>query len=404
MNTNIVMLVGVFLTLAARSNAELLVHEWGTFTSLVGSNGVTQHGMYHEDEVLPDFVHNFGESKPVNSRLLCRRGKGCLPELFLDNNKVTLKMETPVIYFYTDKQRLVSVNVKFPEGVVTETFPAPVQTFPTSLSEPILANGNTTFHVNILPQLTGRLPVVDAGNIYQHARNVNSNLVVCGDEEEKFIFYRGLGRFQPRVSISSIGSDLKLGTLRTADKPVAAFLVHVNQEGQAQMLDVISYWDKIISASLIEELSNHNDVIKNSAILNMPQARTKLIDALINAGLFGDEAQAMINTWEHGYLKAPGLRLLYILPSQEIDEILPLSIKPTPDKLKRVFVARVEILLESQETKILNEVLTKRENFSWQELGRFAEPIMRRIEEVYKGTETHVKELLAKFIKRASLE
>ena len=34
----------------------LVVHEWGTFTSLVGSNGQAQNGMYHEDEALPDFV------------------------------------------------------------------------------------------------------------------------------------------------------------------------------------------------------------------------------------------------------------------------------------------------------------------------------------------------------------
>ena len=35
-------------------------HEWGTFTSLLGSNGKTQNGMYHEDERLPAFVHGFG--------------------------------------------------------------------------------------------------------------------------------------------------------------------------------------------------------------------------------------------------------------------------------------------------------------------------------------------------------
>ncbi len=44
------------------AQARLAVHEWGTFTSLVGSNGKTQHGMYHEDERLPDYVHGFGET------------------------------------------------------------------------------------------------------------------------------------------------------------------------------------------------------------------------------------------------------------------------------------------------------------------------------------------------------
>jgi hypothetical protein len=48
------------LALSCVAQADLKVHEWGTFTSLVGSNGVPQHGMYHEDERLPDFVHDFG--------------------------------------------------------------------------------------------------------------------------------------------------------------------------------------------------------------------------------------------------------------------------------------------------------------------------------------------------------
>src|SRR5262245_27648507 len=89
-------------------------HEWGTFTSLVGSNGITQNGMYHEDEPLPDFVHSFGELRleaalpptpsPQPTPPRCpRRSKLCFDQAFLSQNIVTQKMETPVIYFYTDR-------------------------------------------------------------------------------------------------------------------------------------------------------------------------------------------------------------------------------------------------------------------------------------------------------------
>src|SRR5262245_934873 len=109
--------------------AKLEAHEWGTFTSLVGSDGVTQNGMYHEDEALPDFVHGFGDLQngfqPVrcghNHGRPCRKG-GFEEAIFL-RNVVTQKMETPVIYFYSDRDQAVEVKVRFPEGVITETYP-----------------------------------------------------------------------------------------------------------------------------------------------------------------------------------------------------------------------------------------------------------------------------------------
>src|SRR4051812_42223360 len=80
-------------------------HEWGTFTSVVDSTGVTQNGMYHEDEALPQFVHPFGElraelppprpprpvvppSRPCNKKI-------CSEDPIFSTNIITQKMETP---------------------------------------------------------------------------------------------------------------------------------------------------------------------------------------------------------------------------------------------------------------------------------------------------------------------
>ncbi len=38
-------------------SSDLVVHEWGTFLAMQGSDGVTLDGMYHEEHALPDFVH-----------------------------------------------------------------------------------------------------------------------------------------------------------------------------------------------------------------------------------------------------------------------------------------------------------------------------------------------------------
>ncbi len=412
------------LCATSQAQAKFEAHEWGTFTSLVGSNGITQHGMYHEDEVLPGFVHGFGEtrnelrlSQSVSFNLTSPpptlppppppprkcRGKGCFYEDVFVQNVITQKMETPVIYFYSDIKRKVQVDVRFPEGVITETFPAPVRTSPQRQDDLVIANGRTVFEVDVLPALSGKLPEVEADNIYAHARNVQSNVVRSGSEEEKFIFYRGLGRFQPAFEIKSINGSLSLKASAAA-LPQAAFLVHVDQAGEGQMLELETLRADTVNtveSQKIQALSNHGSGIPDSKVLKGQRIRIALLKALEKAGLFGDEAKAMLDTWEHGYLKVPGLRLLYILPRAEVDQVLPLTFTPAPDKLERVFVGRIEVLLDTEERQILSDIQAQGADFQVQSLGRFAEPVLRRILEVAPASQ---KGLISTFIEKAATE
>ena len=220
----------LMLTLLSSINSFAFeAHEWGTFTSVVDSTGKTQNGMYHEDEVLPDFVHGYGELRaeikppvfvpptPVTPRPPCH-SKVCFGGDELMQNMITQKMETPVIYFYANTQQAVNISVRFPEGVITETYPGPVSTFPTMSDPHIIGNGQSQFQINILNSKLSGGPFVPAGNIYSHARAVNSNLITSGAEQEKFLFYRGLGRFQPKIAITSKDGSLKLSDL-AADRP-----------------------------------------------------------------------------------------------------------------------------------------------------------------------------------------
>jgi hypothetical protein len=113
----------------------------------------------------------------------------------------------------------------------------------------------------------------------------------------------------------------------------------------------------------------------------------------------------MVDTWAHGYLRVPGLRLLYILPRSEVDQVLPLQLTPTPERLERAFVGRMEILLDTEERSILEAVLTRGDAFEVGELGRFAEPMLRRVREVYAlrpGAASDVKSLLDRLVVRAA--
>jgi len=397
-----------FLTLTALPMAMVVntlayeAHEWGTFTSLVGSNGITQHGMYHEDEVLPSFVHGFGELAPSptpnppglvpSPRKPCR-GKGCFFDEFYESNVISQKMETPVIYFYMNEAekaavlpKKVLVNVKFPQGLITDTFPAPVQSLPRPGANISPINGSANFDINILPQTSGGIPAVESGNIYGHARLTDSQIVESAGESEKFIFYRGLGQFQPKFQITSNTGDIKIGGTSTA-VPSEAFLISVNDLGISAGYKVGSSLGKEGLHVSNEEISRLKlgadvNVPANRKISNQLQLRNSLIRSLTNAGLKTDEAVAMVNTWEHGYLKTPGLRLLYVLPRAEADEILPLAMIPQAEKLERVFVGRIEVLTDLEELELVAKIKSELNGLNVVALGRFAESKLRRAEQI----------------------
>jgi hypothetical protein len=94
----------------------LIVHEWGTFLSTQGSDGVSLGGMVDSEELLPLFVR--------------QRSLGGRPRFTIDQ-----KMETPVTYFYVDQPRTVQVRVGMPQGILTHWYPA-VRSFGPPLSNP----------------------------------------------------------------------------------------------------------------------------------------------------------------------------------------------------------------------------------------------------------------------------
>src|SRR5829696_1563522 len=89
--------------------ARLVAHEWGTFTSFSGSDGVAV-GFTPNYTDLPRFVYQAPGPETGGKGGRLRRGG-------------LISMETPVIYFYTDRETRVTVDVKFPRGWITEWYP-----------------------------------------------------------------------------------------------------------------------------------------------------------------------------------------------------------------------------------------------------------------------------------------
>src|SRR5262249_11425113 len=99
--------------------ANYVAHEWGTFTSMVGTDGIVLEGLQREEEALPRFVHDLLRITEAEKL----KGK-------VSSSRVTQKMETPVIYFHTDTPLRVRVDVYFTHGLMTQFYPLPAVVMP----------------------------------------------------------------------------------------------------------------------------------------------------------------------------------------------------------------------------------------------------------------------------------
>src|ERR1019366_8224115 len=88
----------------------LTVHEWGTFTTIAdGAGGSEPWSPLSGASDLPCFVAHLNG--------LQYKVMPALPAL--TTQTVTVRMETPVLYFYSARKTTVSVGVDFPKGLIT---------------------------------------------------------------------------------------------------------------------------------------------------------------------------------------------------------------------------------------------------------------------------------------------
>src|SRR5688572_28501480 len=78
----------------AKTENRLVVHEWGTFTSIAGRDGVAlEWRPLSGPSDLPKFVHTF--SKP---------DRGIRPQPGKSDLRARVRLETPVLYFYSGSE------------------------------------------------------------------------------------------------------------------------------------------------------------------------------------------------------------------------------------------------------------------------------------------------------------
>jgi len=346
--------------------ADYVAHEWGTFTSVQSSDGREMAGLHHEHEPPPPFVHH---------RALVPPGSLAPGEALAA--PVTQNMETPVIYFHSPERRAVHVEVDFPDGLISEWYPRATAALPAPAAAGGLLDpkdGSMSWDVVLEPGL-GDLPPPWHGYFWLPVREVAATPVMHRDapaERDRFIFYRGLGRFSPALRVRAAGGMIDLDNQSRDAVPVAFLLRVEGERGVAVDLGRLPAGQRRVAvpAPPTRDLASYVD-----------DAAGRLALALEATGLHRDEALAMVNTWRKSYFQTPGLRLLYVLPRGWTDALLPLRITPAPRALVRTLVGRVEVLTREDElalTATLEDAAPRATPLADLGLGPFAEPRVRR--------------------------
>jgi len=361
------------------SNPAFVVHEWGTFTSVSGSDGVMVdwRPLVGVDD-LPKFVYREGTGKGFLN------GRGAK-----DISPVRVRMETPVIYFYSDRERIVSAKVGFPKGRITEWYPAAASI------RPEIDWGK----FKIAPATAGPLPRESAESHYYPARETDASLVRVWNRSaaleeyqyEKFLFYRGVGTFDLPLKATLDGRKVKVVSVGPY-RPSSAILFE-NAAGKVGFRK----FDAPLTQQTLDrpELSGNADGVM-----------AELEKSLTATGLYEKEARAMVKTWRDSWFEE-GLRVFYLVPRESTDQILPLTIEPKPDQTVRVLVGRAEIITPEQENRMTDlvrrmgsasETVRTSAQADLKKLGRFAEPTLRRILPGTKdpALKTRIQELILK--------
>ena len=331
-----------------------IVHEWGTFTSIAGADGsaVVWAPLSGSDD-LPCFVERikFGTKWTLWG---------------------TVRMETPVLYFYSANDVTVDVKVRFLQGVITEWFPQ-ARVKPSSLPQTRADAGRRLAdyvgtaawtRVQVRPGAAPDFRHEDSPSHYYPARETDAAPVRVGNALERFLFYRGVGEFAPPLN-AVVEPDGRIVVRAPSGGPIGDIVAFDNHGGTVKYLArAVPGNQTTIDPTLLEEGS--------AASLNQHLERV-----LTAHGLYPKEARAMIATWRDTWFEQ-GSRLFYIAPQPAVDAVLPLDITPRPADVARVFVGRIELMTRETLADVKHALL-KGDQGALAKYGRFLEPFMSRV-------------------------
>lgn len=390
--------------------AHYTAHEWGTFTSMVGTDGGVLDGLHHEEEALPPFVHDLLKVDSWGTT----RDK-------LPASRVTQKMETPVIYFYSDEPQQVAVRVWFGKGLMTQFYPLPSTIFPElpdARSQRVdmskVEGSMLTWDIDVIPRSQKApegIPKVGAEEPWGFARQTQSCWVrtrpepgsPAKPEAEHYLFYRGLGRWQPQVTLECSPAGRAVLTNGMAQAIPFAMALELGERGGrfVEGVPVAAGAEAAFALGDAPWCADREQFAR--------RVGASVLRALVQQGLFDDEARAMVATWSRSWFQKDGARIVYVLPREQVDAALPLSFEPRPEHLVRALVGRLEFITPAAQARVeralrdaagADAATAKAGEAALLGLDRFLEPHLRNV--VKNGADPAVQRAAAARLAAAS--
>jgi hypothetical protein len=348
---------------ASQPDPYLTAHEWGTFTSIAGHDGRAVRWLPQVGSTdLPSFVEHLDGT----------------------NTKAglagTVRMETPVLYFYTNRETTVSVHVSFSKGLITEWYPHASQVSPVTAAKPknanLLVNDLVLYQkhpdgsidwdaVHLQPRNLADFPQEESNTHYYAARQTAATPLQVqtakGPQNEKFLFYRGVATFDVPVS-ATVQPDGTVLAQDLADQEIPAALLFERR-------------GKRLGFRVLQQPANNFSLDPPELNGDLDSLKQTVVDLLVAQGLYQDEAEAMFETWRNSWFEE-GSRLLYLVPRSFVDSVLPLTISPAPSQTVRVFMGRLELVTPATQ-RALKEAIQTRDTTTLGIYYRFLMPMLQ---------------------------
>jgi hypothetical protein len=400
----------VTASFVAAAEPKMQVHEWGTFTALQDETGEPIAGVNSQEEPLPRFTHDLALMLIIGNPV--QGAPKCHPD-------VTMRLETPVIYFHLPESAvrpvLVDVRVWFKGGWLTQFYPKADADAPGLHDGTVFGKltGETVSSLRWYGLRVGGQGVgPDTGDhVWLVPRSVRAESVTTASGEvERFLFYRGVGHIRSPLRFRRDASGTKFVIAADIEPAVAqgpamsipeVWLVDIRENGTAAFRTLGPFALTPASATpqapppqapspqaqppLAETPASFSE--NEYRLDGVADLGRHMHRSLTTAGLFEDEAKALLDTWELSYFKSPGLRAFFLVPPDWTNHYLPLKLSIEAE-IKRVMVGRVELVtpelrararecaaLSSQRDRPESPV-EKRYQELYQKLGRFRDALI----------------------------
>lgn len=309
------------------------LHEWGTVTSFQGSNGATVAGVVQPEEALPGFVVRADAAPRVASP--------------------AWRVQAPAFYVHAETPGRLDVALQVHGGHLLAAWPPPDDGGAPD------GDGRLSWTLDVGPAAAAPEALAGPGSLWDPLRDVDATLVTSAGVAERFVYYEaedaGAGASLP-LTVSSQDSETIEATnvegASTAGGGIPmAWYVWVHEGG-----GLIASLGPIETRRTFSRLPTPKETNVDIFALN---ARGTMEADLARLGLRADEAHALVDAWDQSVFRTHGRRLIYVLPPAWAEARVGLTLTPPPASHVRVWLGRVEFLLPTDESALLDDLRTR---------------------------------------------